>query len=127
MSEKPNLSNEQFVEVCNILGVRSNLDLSFLFDAYENAIEGAKGIAEANLLGRVVPLNPISLILYLVNEHGYYLESHPEAIQEEIVKDEKYMQTIVSVALDKYYTNEHLSYKSKTVLSRYSPSISTLN
>lgn len=127
MSEKPNLSNEQFVEVCNILGVRSNLDLSFLFDAYENAIEGAKGIAEANILGRVVPLNPISLILYLVNEHGYYLESHPEAIQTEIIKDEKYMQTIVSVALDKYYTNEHLSYKSKTVLSRYSPSISTLN
>jgi len=127
MNDKPTLTQEQFTEVCNALGVRPNLDISFLFDAYENAIEGAKGIAEANLLGRVVPLNPISLILYIVNEHGYYLESHPDIVQDDIIKDEKYMQTIVSVALDKYYTNEHLSYKSKTVLSRFSPSISTLN
>lgn len=127
MNDKPTLTREQFNEVCNALGVRPNLDISFLFDAYENAIEGAKGIAEANLLGRVVPLNPISLILYIVNEHGYYLESHPDIVQDDIIKDEKYMQTIVSVALDKYYTNEHLSYKSKTVLSRFSPSISTLN
>ena len=37
------------------------------------------------------------------------------------------MQMIVSIALDKYYTNEHLSYKSKTILSRFSPGISTLN
>lgn len=127
MNDKPTLTQEQFTEVCNALGVRPNLNISFLFDAYENAIEGAKGIAEANLLGRVVPLNPISLILYIVNEHGYYLESHPDIVQDDIIKDEKYMQTIVSVALDKYYTNEHLSYKSKTVLSRFSPSISTLN
>ena len=90
-------------------------------------MEGAKSIDEANLLGRVVPVNPIALILYIVNEHGYYLDIHPEIAQEAVIKDEKYMQMIVSIALDKYYTNEHLSYKSKTILSRFSPGISTLN
>jgi len=127
MSEKQILSNEQFKEIYHALGVKSTLNFDFLYQAYVHAMEGAKSIAEANLFGRVVPINPISLILYLVNEHGYFLDSHPDAIQEEIIADEKYMQTIISVALDKYYTNEHLSYKSKTILSRFSPSISTLN
>jgi len=127
MIDRSALTIEQFKEIYVALGVKESLDLPFLFDAYENAIEGAKGIAEANLFGKVVPLNPISLILYLVNEHGYYLESHPNVNQDLLKDDEKYMQTLVSVTLDKYYTNEHLSYKSKTVLTRFSPSISTLN
>lgn len=127
MIDRSELNIEQFKEIYVALGVKESLDMPFLFDAYQNAIEGAKGIAEANLLGRVVPINPISLILYLVNEHGYYLESHPDANQNALIDDEKYMQTLVSVALDKYYTNEHLSYKSKTVLTRFSPGISTLN
>lgn len=127
MAKQEVLSFEQFNEVYKILGVKESLDEHFLFEVYQNAMEGAKGIDEANLLGRVVPINPVALILYIVNEHGYYLDSHPDAIQADIAKDEKYMQMIVSVSLDKYYTNEHLSYKSKTVLSRFSPGISTLN
>ena len=127
MAENPVLTFEQFSEIYQALGVKEMLDKSLLFEAYENAVEGAKSIAEANLLGRVVPINPISLILYIVNEHGYYLDSHKDIKQEDLVNDEQYMQTLVSVALDKYYTNEHLSYKSKTVLNRFSPTISTLN
>jgi len=127
MAKDTVLTEVQFAEIYRVLGVRETLDMPFLYDAYQNAMEGAKGIAEANLLGRVVPINPVSLILYLINEHGYFLDSHPEVEQAEIIKDEKYMRTLISIALDKYYTNEHLSYKSKTILSRFSPAISTLN
>ena len=69
MAENPVLTFEQFSEIYQALGVKEMLDKSLLFEAYENAVEGAKSIAEANLLGRVVPINPISLILYIVNEH----------------------------------------------------------
>ena len=127
MSKQEVISFEQFQDIYKALGVKESLDSQFLYDAYQNAMEGAKSIDEANLLGRVVPVNPIALILYIVNEHGYYLDIHPEIAQEAVIKDEKYMQMIVSIALDKYYTNEHLSYKSKTILSRFSPGISTLN
>jgi len=127
MSKQEVLSFEQFQDIYRALGVKESLDSQFLYDVYQNAMEGAKSIDEANLLGRVVPVNPIALILYIVNEHGYYLDIHPDAAQEAVIKDEKYMQMIVSIALDKYYTNEHLSYKSKTILSRFSPGISTLN
>ncbi|HPY37982.1 MAG TPA: DUF5677 domain-containing protein [Bacilli bacterium] len=127
MSKQEVLSFEQFQDIYKALGVKESLDSHFLYDVYQNAMEGAKSIDEANLLGRVVPVNPIALILYIVNEHGYYLDIHPDAAQEAVIKDEKYMQMIVSIALDKYYTNEHLSYKSKTILSRFSPGISTLN
>ena len=127
MSKQEVISFEQFQDIYKALGVKESLDSQFLYDVYQNAMEGAKSIDEANLLGRVVPVNPIALTLYIVNEHGYYLDIHPDAAQEAVIKDEKYMQMIVSVALDKYYTNEHLSYKSKTILSRFSPGISTLN
>ena len=127
MSKQEVISFEQFQDIYKALGVKESLDSQFLYDVYQNAMEGAKSIDEANLLGRVVPVNPIALILYIVNEHGYYLDIHPEIAQEAVIKDEKYMQMIVSIALDKYYTNEHLSYKSKTILSRFSPGISTLN
>ena len=127
MSKQEAISFEQFQDIYKALGVKESLDSQFLYDVYQNAMEGAKSIDEANLLGRVVPVNPIALILYIVNEHGYYLDIHPDAAQEAVIKDEKYMQMIVSIALDKYYTNEHLSYKSKTILSRFSPGISTLN
>jgi len=127
MSKQEVISFEQFQDIYRALGVKESLDSQFLYDVYQNAMEGAKSIDEANLLGRVVPVNPITLILYIVNEHGYYLDIHPDAAQEAVIKDEKYMQMIVSIALDKYYTNEHLSYKSKTILSRFSPGISTLN
>lgn len=127
MSKQEVISFEQFQDIYKALGVKESLDYQFLYDVYQNAMEGAKSIDEANLLGRVVPVNPIALILYIVNEHGYYLDIHPDAAQEAVIKDEKYMQMIVSIALDKYYTNEHLSYKSKTILSRFSPGISTLN
>ena len=127
MSKQEVISFEQFQDIYKALGVKESLDSHFLYDVYQNAMEGAKSIDEANLLGRVVPVNPIALILYIVNEHGYYLDIHPDAAQEAVIKDEKYMQMIVSIALDKYYTNEHLSYKSKTILSRFSPGISTLN
>lgn len=127
MSKQEVISFEQFQDIYKALGVKESLDSQFLYDVYQNAMEGAKSIDEANLLGRVVPVNPIALILYIVNEHGYYLDIHPDTAQEAVIKDEKYMQMIVSIALDKYYTNEHLSYKSKTILSRFSPGISTLN
>lgn len=127
MSKQEVISFEQFQDIYKALGVKESLDSQFLYDVYQNAMEGAKSIDEANLLGRVVPVNPIALILYIVNEHGYYLDIHPEIAQEAVIKDEKYMQMIVSIALDKYYTNEHLSYKSKTILSRFSLGISTLN
>lgn len=127
MSKQEVISFEQFQDIYKALGVKESLDSQFLYDVYQNAMEGAKSIDEANLLGRVVPVNPIALTLYIVNEHGYYLDIHPEIAQEAVIKDEKYMQMIVSIALDKYYTNEHLSYKSKTILSRFSPGISTLN
>ena len=127
MSKQEVISFEQFQDIYKALGVKESLDSQFLYDVYQNAMEGAKSIDEANLLGRVVPVNPIALILYIVNEHCYYLDIHPDAAQEAVIKDEKYMQMIVSIALDKYYTNEHLSYKSKTILSRFSPGISTLN
>jgi hypothetical protein len=127
MKKNEQLTSEQFAEIYRALGVKEALDMAFLYEAYQNTMEGAEGIAEANLLGRVVPINPVSLILYLINEHGYFLEAHKELKQEDVIKDKNYMQTLVSITLDKYYTNEHLSYKPKTVLSRFSPSISTLN
>ena len=68
------------------------------------------------------------MILYIVNEHDYSLSVKKNLMNELLNEDtkEKYMQMLISISLDKYYTNEHLAFKSGTNLTRISPVISTL-
>lgn len=74
-----------------------------------------------------MPINPVQLTLYLLNEEQFYLLSNPDKKLEEIEKDEGYEQFLISIVLDKYFTNEHLSYRSGSFANRFIPEISTIN
>ena len=115
------LNREQFDNVYTNLRVNPKLNKDFVFSCYEFAEEGAKTLIEQNIFGRVIPVNPVVLILYIVNEYGFYLD-HEQSFSE----DEAHVSKIVSIALDKYFTNEHLSFKNETLVSKFAPQISTL-
>ena len=125
MQIKP-LEKEQFDLIYENLGVNPALSKEYVFDCYNYAIGGAKALLDSNLLGRAVPINSVVLILYIVNEYGYYLEGH-NVKSDDIKDDEQIMSQIVSVSLDKYFTNEHLNFKNQSIVSKYSPVISTLD
>lgn len=120
------LNKDQFHNIFLSLRVNPKLDEDILFELYEYAMSGAETLAEANFLGRVVPINPVNLILYLVNEYGFFLDSR-KTTNEKISKDDVAKQQIASIALDKYFTNEHLSFENPTRLSKFSPQISTIS
>ena len=71
-------------------------------------------------------INHSLLVMYLVNEHAFYLSTHSDKTPEQLAQDEQYMAFLASVALDKYCTNEHLAYRNGKLTSRYSPFMSTI-
>jgi len=126
--EKPLVLNkEAFGNLLDVLKAPTNLNRDFLFSCYLDAIEGAAGLKEENALIASLPLNNVQLVLYIVNEHSFYLMMHKEGKAEEFEKKDEYRQLIVSIALDKYFTNEHLAYQSGSFASRFLPEISTIS
>lgn len=115
------LNKEQFENVYLNLKVNPKLNKDFIFQCYEFAEEGAQSLIDNNMFGRVIPVNPVVLILYIVNEYGYSLDN-----DKDFKEDENFVSKIVSIALDKYFTNEHLSFKNDTQISKFAPQISTL-
>lgn len=120
------ISKEQFDVVYENLRVNPKLDKEFIYQAYLVAIEGASQLINSNVLGRVVPINPVVLILYIVNDYGFYIDSR-KLDPKSVIDNDEAMQSIISTSLDKYFTNEHLSFQNNTKISKYSPQISTLS
>lgn len=121
------LDKQQFDIVYTNLKVNPNLSKDFIYEAYTIAMDGAKELLESNVFGKAVPVNSVVLLLYIINEYGYYLNSRN--IKSADLKDEdgKVVSQIVSIALDKYFTNEHLNFTNEHYISKYSPIISTLD
>ncbi len=119
-------NKEAFDRFLSTLGVPTSLNSDLLFEAYSLAYEGAKSLPINNGKPLAFAVNPISLALYLVNEHLFYLSSHEDKKEADLVDDEKYISFLASVSLDKYCTNEHLAYQMGKLTSRFSPYMSTI-
>lgn len=117
---------QQFKKILLNLGYENRDDFELLYEIFIYALEANQGVEDANLFNRQIVFNPIILILYLINEHDYFLAIKKNLTEEIQNKRESYIQMLVSTILDKYYTNEHLAFKSGTSLTRFSPTISTL-
>ncbi|MBQ9456983.1 MAG: hypothetical protein IJU64_00520 [Bacilli bacterium] len=117
---------QAFYEFLDHVNLDPKYDRDFLFKAFSYAYEGAhesQDVAPLASLG----VNPLQLSLYLINEHAFYLATHPERSQEELANDESYLSFLASVSLDKYYTNEKFAYRIGNLTSRFSPAMSTLD
>ena len=117
------ITREQFDRVYEDLLVNPKLNREYVFECFQTANEEAKNLIENNIFGRVIPLNPVVLILYIVNEYGFILDNDKDFKEN----DDDYLSKVVSIALDKYFTNEHLSFRNNTQVSKFAPQISTLD
>lgn len=121
------LDEKQFNIVCDNLRVSPSLSRAFIFEAYKIAMDGASELLKSNMFGKIVPVNSVILLLYIINEYGYYLDSRHLKSEDSNKDDEKLLSQIVSISLDKYFTNEHLNFTNEHYISKYSPVISTLD
>jgi len=115
------LNREQFDQLYEQLRVPAQINKDEIFECYEFAFENAIKLSDNNVFGKSVPINSVALVLYLINEYGFFF-----SINKEVKDKDDALSKIVSVALDKYFTNEHLDYKNDQFTNRFSPAISTI-
>lgn len=120
------LTREQFLKLYDQLQVSPLIDPEVVFEAYEVAYEGAIELSHSNLFGKDIPVSSLPLVLYLINEFGFYLDSHHVDCQS-LKNNDEVLSKIVSLAVDKYFTNEHLNYKNTKLTSKFSPVVSNLD
>ncbi|MDY6430122.1 MAG: DUF5677 domain-containing protein [Bacilli bacterium] len=118
---------EDFDSLLRELKVPESFNYGFLFTAFEYAMEGAASISQQNASFISNGINPLEVVFYLINEHSFYIKTHPNLNMDELIKNEQYLQMLASITLDKYFTNEHLNYKMGNLTSRFSPEMSTLD
>jgi len=126
MSENQ-ITLEQYHALLKDLGAGERQDEAFLYQCFLDAMDSSSSLKDQSPIIAHMPINPIQLTLYLLYEHQFYLDTHGERKLEDIEKDEGYEQFLISVVLDKYFTNEHLSYRSGSFATRFTPEISTVN
>ena len=114
------LTKEQFEQIYSQLNIPKEIEKGEIFECYEFAFENATKLLENNIFQKST-LNNISLLLYLINEYGFYF-----SVNKNVEDKEEALSKIVSVTLDKYFTNEHLDYKNTQFTSKFSPAISTI-
>ena len=121
------LSREKFDELLKTLKLPCQEDRDFLYRCYQDGLESILDLKEDNPVLSSFPINHVQLILYLVNEHAFYVAFRTPEEKKKIMAEEKYEQTILSLAIDKYYTNEHLEWQNGAMSIRYLPEISTIS
>jgi len=118
---------KSYFQMLEAIKTPASVDKEFIYAAFLYAVDGAKSLQNQSAVVGSFSINALQLTLYLVNEHVFYLFTHPDKKQEDIVKEEEYMDFLASVSLDKYFTNEHLAYHMGSYASRFNPSISTID
>lgn len=121
------LTKEQFhLYLENLHFVDKNAE-DFLYRCYCDAIEGASDLRSVSDVLSRLPINSLPLILYIINEHEFYCLTHSNKKPEDLFEDEEYERLIISLAVDKYFTNEHLDYKMGAFANRFLVEISTIS
>ncbi len=121
------LNKQTFEEILNELNTPKDVDKEYLFEIYDAVIDGINMVMSSATNYKFIPVNHVVVVLYIVNEYLYSVNSLLPEKKKEFINDENLSSALASVCCDKYLTNEQLNYKSKSFLNRFNPPISTLS
>ena len=120
------LTPETFAISAQIAGIPNNNDLNFLFNVYQAVIVNVLRIINANQ-SLAHSINPVSIASYIYNEFSYTTSSDKEELKVKKMQDPIYIQGIVSVVVDKYFSLEYLKYNVPITNNKFFPPVSTLD
>ncbi|MCQ2798422.1 MAG: DUF5677 domain-containing protein [Bacilli bacterium] len=126
MAEEIKIDRVQFNHVLDYIKINPNVDRDVFYSLFVDAMEAAESLKEEAEVFANVNVNFLQVVSYLANEYTFYLATHGRVSQKEIMENEEIRDFIVSIAVDKYYTNEHLAFKSAVLSNRFNPEISTI-
>ena len=120
------LNEQAFEEILNELNVPKDIDKEYLYEIYDAVVDGINMVMSSVTNYKFVPVNHVIVVLYIVNEYLYSVNSLIPEKKKEFINDDDLSSALASVCCDKYLTNEQLNYKSTSFLNRFNPPISTL-
>ena len=104
-----------------------SINRDFIFDIYETCVESSKILIQNKVLNESFNLQPELLLLYIIHEHSYMININKIDNPSKLEEDNAYIERLVSQSLDKFFTNEGLSYQSQKLSNRFNPPISTIS
>ena len=91
------ISREQFDKIYQNLNINPELDKEFVFKCFSLCLDGAEQISNNGMFGKILPVNPVVLLLYIVHEYNYVFQ-----LNKNIELNDKLLGQIVSISMDKY-------------------------
>lgn len=116
----------EFNTVLDNLRVPTEINHDYLYDLYSSICGAIEDVTQQSSLNNLTPVNHVILILYVINEFNFQFSRLKPENKEKFEDDDAFYSSVASVSADKYITNEELNYKSELFLSRFNPSISTI-
>ena len=121
------ISFEVFDNIYKQLKLPSKYDESFLYELFETLVDSYNHTNFDNIDGNLLKnINSVKLFLYMLAEYDFFAGPLDEEKIKELNKNENILSMIVSMALDKYITNEKINLNEVLYVSKYSSNISSL-
>ena len=122
-----NIPYEVFDKMYKQLNLPSKYDESFLYELFESLVESYNSTNFENIDGNLLKnINSTKLFLYMVAEYDFFASPLDEKKIKEMNSNDNILSMIISMALDKYITNEKINLNEILYVSKYSSNISSL-
>lgn len=126
MAEEIKVTEQQFNKALDYIKINPNVDRTVFYALFTDALDAAEGLKEESQIFAQMNVNYLVLLSYLASEYTFYLGTHGKVTQQMIFETEEIRDFIVGIAVDKYYTNEHLAFKTTALSNKFNPEISTI-
>lgn len=120
------LTKDEFLKLISSLNLDKRFDFEFFYAVYLRVYDAIKDVILNNENIRFTPVNPITVIFYIINEYSFSTKHIKIEDLAKVNSDEFFFHQLASTCADKYLTNEQLNYKSESFLNKFNPQVSTL-
>ncbi|MCB9499583.1 MAG: hypothetical protein H6689_03475 [Erysipelotrichaceae bacterium] len=120
------IEKNEFNTVLDNLRVPTEINHEYLYDLYSSVCGAIEDVTQQSSLNNLTPVNHVILILYIINEFNFQFSRLQPVDRAKFEDNDAFYSSVASVSADKFITNEELNYKSELFLSRFNPSISTI-
>lgn len=127
MHKLEHIPYEIFHKFYEKLPVPSRYDENFLYELFESLIDSYNSTNFDHInSGLLKNINTVKLFLYMLSEYDFFASPLHDEQLSELNENEHIMSMIISMALDKYITNEKVNLNEVLYVSKYSANISSL-
>ena len=121
------LNKEQVSRIVSNIRVNVTLDANYINDVYLMANEAIDLLKDNTRSIEVKEINQFDLLLYCIGEYCYSISNLKEEEAERFKTNEDFMESMASVAADKYLSLSIFNHVEKKLANRFLPPASSLN